>query len=363
MHSIISRRRLGLLAPAVLATTATRASAGRPDASAPVEAIRFPPYGIMPNDLLDDDKAPASWHADTDWPTWLRNVRDLLAHVLWPRWDRDGSVWVGASATRMTELTRADFTLLRDLRPLLATPAASTASGFTHERCFRIEDEPDVRDDAGNLLLDRNADFTLRRYLSGLAAQTVVEALCNRYIDRVFARTGACDIALKADLQRPRPYQMALLMGEAWFTHVIAKYANSPAMISGHTLSGAMGGVAARYALLEHAHEPAADRALMQHTVDVGDRRVLAGVHYPSDNIGSWITALLLCTATCPDHEGAAWLWQAIRRQSRVHAAVMAHAATHPGSPYGPSLAVLAHLGERPGMPMSELLAFARRHG
>ena len=99
----------------------------------------------------------------------------------------------------------------------------------------------------------------------------------------------------KRALQRPRPYQMALVMGKpGGHIYEEAFTAASPSMSSGHCLQGliGVGGIFEFFIekgtpiIGEHAD------ALRQYGVDIGDRRVMAGVHYPSDNLCSWIIAL-----------------------------------------------------------------------
>jgi hypothetical protein len=59
----------------------------------------------------------------------------------------------------------------------------------------------------------------------------------------------------------------------------------------------------------------------MQYAVDFGDRRVMAGVHYPSDNLGSWLLALDLIPRVCSPDTGAEVkrrIWTAISARSVI---------------------------------------------
>jgi membrane-associated phospholipid phosphatase len=62
----------------------------------------------------------------------------------------------------------------------------------------------------------------------------------------------------------------------------------SPSAISGHAFQGLMGCLAA---YLEFPEVTAYRADLVKLAVDIGDRRVLAGIHYPSDNAMSWWVA------------------------------------------------------------------------
>lgn len=110
-------------------------------------------------------------------------------------------------------------------------------------------------------------------------------------------------------------------------------------MISGHCFEAAMGGLSAFHRAQDLGCGSRVLDTLAQHAIDVGDRRVLAGVHYPSDNISSWIVALLIAPKACRDDQAAGWLWRAISERSVVYKAikdaVMAarHACTSSASP------------------------------
>ena len=148
-------------------------------------------------------------------------------------------------------------------------------------------------------------------------------------------------------MQRPRAYQISILLGYDWFTHQHAKSAVTPSMISGHCIEAMMGGIAAFYRAREIGTPSAALAALAQHTVDAGDRRVLAGVHYPSDNISSWLTGLLLCPHVCSNNDGASWMWQSITTKSMIYAEIKRAVEEDAGSPYHHSFDVLAYVGEQ----------------
>jgi hypothetical protein len=95
-----------------------------------------------------------------------------------------------------------------------------------------------------------------------------------------------------------------------------------------------------------------ADDVFRQFVIDVGDRRVFAGVHYPSDNLASWYVAMRLIPrvflADEKIYEPRKFLWNAIQR-SLVYKAMVAHTTSGAGaSPYEAmltSIKVLAGAG------------------
>ena len=325
--------------------------------------IDFPPYGRMvaefEADIEGGGSAPPDWHGPKDWLAWRGRAIDLLGLVLWPRYEPATRRWNGPAHAMMLPLTETDFALLARLRPVLMTTVQTGAGPVTHYELFQLEDAPDLRADDGSVLKPQSVHTTLRKYLKGLALPAVVEDLAKGYMRGLGGKAGTVDLEWKRELQRPRAYQMAVPLQVDGFTHQQATSAVTPSMISGHCFQMSMGGIAAFYKTRGLAVGEDFKTALAQHTVDVGDRRVFAGVHYPSDNISSWITALLVAPLTCPDLDGAKWLWAAVTARSRVYKAIADEVAAHPGSPYGPSLKVLKFLGENPGKAVDEAIAFA----
>jgi hypothetical protein len=185
--------------------------------------------------------------------------------------------------------------------------------------------------------------MSLRKYLETVLEPPKVDDLVGGFLRGVAAKAGNVDLEIKQDMQRPRAYQMAFLLDQDWFTHQDAKSAVTPSMISGHSVETLMGGVAAYYRAEQLAVPKAALENLAQQAVDVGDRRVLAGVHYPSDNISPWLTGLMLCAQVCPDSGGREWARTAITGHSEVYKAIVGASAK--GSPYEISLELLALVG------------------
>jgi hypothetical protein len=304
----------------------------------------FPPYGRMIKEWEDDidGKPPSDWLGNADWSTWRDGMSTLLSHVLWPRFDKPTQSWIGPAVETMRRLTLADFELLKVLRPRLDQNTNPPVKPMLQKDLFILED---VKTDpqTGVKLSDRGPDLSLRKYLEDVLESSKLDELVGNFLAGVGAKAGNVDLEMKQDMQRPRAYQVAVLLEQDWFTHQDARTAVTPSMISGHCVETLMGGVA-NYYRAEQLTVPAAALANMaQHTVDVGDRRVLAGVHYPSDNISSWLTGLLLCAQVCPDTRGRAWVWDAITNHSEVYKAVVAASAK--GSPYRLPLQLLGRIG------------------
>jgi hypothetical protein len=333
-----------------------------------VSKVMFPPYGHMVQeyeaDIADGGTAPSDWRETAgDWLVWRSKVLDLLSTVLWPRYDYKTQAWVGPAANFMEELTSADFALLRGLRSRLDTPAG-LANPLTRFELFQFEDTTTVQLAVNGIpgitlkaIELRSVERTLVEHMTGVVSQPILDGLVSRYRQGLGDKAGSLDLQLKQQLQRPRAYQMAVLMNQDWFDHRWARTAVSPAMISGHCFQGSMGGVAAFYELSKRTNDAKAMDRLEQHTVGIGDQRVLAGVHYPSDNLSSWIVALLLCPLVCEDVKGRKMLWRAIERHSVVFASIRDAVDDGKAEVYRRSLDLVRLLGEQPCMGVDAALA------
>jgi hypothetical protein len=285
---------------------------------------------------------PAAWVGDITYDQWRDKIVDLLRHVLWPRY-RNGA-WDGPATKFMDAITDQDFELFKILRPKIAEQLTLGSETITQYQLFMIEDESDAVDDDGTVKLDRSVDKTLRKYLANKADATNIELLAKDYLQGLGAKAGIVDLDLKNDMQRPRAYQVAFLKGIP-FSHQHAKSAVTPSMISGHCLEMMMGGLWAFFRARELGCSDAALDAIAQHSVDCGDRRVFAGVHYPSDNISSWITGLLLAPLVSPGKDGQEWLWKAISEMSAVYREISKAIEDGKGESYKLSMALLRAIG------------------
>lgn len=307
-------------------------------------ARALPPYGYMPEKFrrevaLFPVPQGFRWQGRpataADYTEFIESEAARMASFLWPVYDRETGKWIGSAEAGARALTAADIKVMGTLRGMLSqqVTCGENTLQVTHRELFRQEDE--------------SAIGTVDLYMSGLAPD-VLRAL-RKAIDGGFIRLGPTHLRLKEKFQRPRPYQMSYV-ARASFAYEVAVSAVTPALVSGHGLQGlvvrTLGYVAQRNAITG-ANDIA---CLQQYCVDIGDRRVFAGVHYPSDNISSWYTGLRLCDHLFEDpQEGAVakrFMVEAIRR-SAVHAAIVQAVAQDPNSPYKSPMFELKQESER----------------
>ena len=300
--------------------------------SAAVSTGSLPPWGCMKPAYAEavDGKPPKKFRlrdgtlpTAAQWTAWLDGLADDLATFLWPRFV-NGS-WVGAAAGWMTEMSIADLALLPALALQLDTPIGSTP--LTHRALFVAEDEAPP-------------SITGFLHYYAAAATPVLKKMPALIAEGGGAFAGPVALCIKQRMQRPRPYQMAMMLGGTGLKHETANSAVTPSLISGHCIQGAMALVNVVHGL-EHKADGSVvplDAAMLGHLqsflIDGGDRRVFAGVHFPSDNISSWYCALRLCrhfffdpaadpAQTAIDQDRArAVLWDAVSNKSAVYDAI-----------------------------------------
>lgn len=287
--------------------------------------IEFPPYGqfarIYVSSVDPNSLAPNHWRPDcpkvereSSFLDWRNETVRIINRVLWPSWDAAESSWIEPNIDRMKELTEADFegfdTLnseaALDGRP--ATPVSATSIP-THLQYFVDEDTSKLG--ARYFFYDPTLPASeLERFVTDLGESLVEKA-------------GSISIQVKTIIQRPRAYQVAKIMGR---THrfELAETSMTSSMSSGHCFQGCLAAAGVYSAWLQRGFTPTDKQlaALGQFGVDVGDRRVFAGVHYPSDNLSSWIMDLRLIDEVCPDKRVGRFLADAITQQSRVFALI-----------------------------------------
>lgn len=281
------------------------------------------PYGRMnETHQWDMQRQPVPdafmWHGRKATPAQFTAYIDSeareIADNLWPRYDGG---WQGHAAPHAVQLTVDDLELMDELREHLfeQAPCGTSDQRFTHRALFEKE--------------DLSAKPTLELYFPRLQPE-LLDKLRQAVVD-AFPMLGPVHLRFKAHLQRPRACQTAFWLGRQSFVHEHAASADTPAMISGHCLQGLVVRTLAFFAQRRLVqNHPGGEAAMRQYCVDIGDRRVFAGVHYPSDNVGSWYCALRLC-----DHlfgtigpQAKVFMWKAITEHSTVYKALQRSAAT-----------------------------------
>lgn len=299
----------------------------------------FPPYGPMHAGLraaIQRFPIPVGYEAPPGKPlpqAWKDKYNGLLTRMsdtFWPRWDTTaagGPSWAGKARTDMAALTDADFKLLPALMQLIDSPVVQRAAGSgalpsatPHVEYFRREDgSPEPWPAMEYLTMDD------RTSLASAATRVGVGPFIGRLGFFQQAHCTAPTLPMKDAIQRPRPYQLSSLRGQA-FSYLYGPGAVTSALPSGHAIQGVMSVCGALMELWDAFQPtPALLARLSQYAVDVGDRRVMAGVHYPSDNLASWCVALSLCDELYGANAKAArqFLVGAIRDHSVVFRAIV----------------------------------------
>jgi hypothetical protein len=325
--------------------------------------LLFPPYGVM--DQAEQAAvrltAPADWIGDASAPThleqwlaWRDGVLKDINQVLWPQWDPTNVAWQEAeSLYTMERLTRADLHVLEAMgrklpgRGLDSLPDSPNREDecFSHREMFIIEDDRPLDDDQPKIPF---ASF-YHQYDRSLPRR-IADSVAPLWFRSVHQKLASAVHQFKVLLQRPRPYQMAMMLGHFDFVREIGQTALTPSACSGHCLQGVVGvgGVLEVFAANDVTLESSNRRALQQFAVDIGDRRVMAGIHYPSDNLCSWMILMHLADRVYRNPCIKQWLWFAIEHQSRVYAEILEAAKHDWGRVYEPVLQRIRKLAPDP---------------
>jgi hypothetical protein len=295
---------------------------------------------------------------------WRGKLLEIVTTLLWPTYDFETLSWQGPATSRIAGITESDFHMLEALRPNLRLNVPGVATPISHFEMFQLEDraENKLELEAG---VDRGVDKTLRYYLEGRADKLTIDTLAKWIESGMLRKAGSLPMQLKRSLQRPRAYQISDCLGYSWFTHHQAMSSVSPSMISGHSFKGCTMGVASFYHATALGCSDAVLDALARIAVDFGDRRVFAGVHYPSDNLGSWICAMLICKHVCADggQLGRQFLWQALSKNSVVYSTISQAVEEGQAGDFAAALMLLRKMGDNPELDVDEALAWARSSG
>src|SRR3569833_1668567 len=192
----------------------------------------LPPWGLMDEALLGDISKrpiPKDWKptngsqvSPAKWARWRDDVISEIAAVLWSVFLPDSTAW---QSTAVQALVNVDFELLARLHPLILAPIrALNPTTVTHVDFFLDEDDESKLFATGYERYDPRLPAELRAEL-----QKQLEA---GFQDKV----ATLDLQMKQAFQRPRAYQVAVIQQRRRFSHLEAKTANTPSMVSGHCL-------------------------------------------------------------------------------------------------------------------------------
>jgi hypothetical protein len=313
-----------------------------------MNSATLPPWGQLDESLrkqIADRPIPEAWRGlssgslEQQWKQWFEALVHDLSVLLWPTFDERRGKWTTPPNDALID---ADFALMKSLWKQLDEPIRGLGPNKTLQRkLFDEEDDHTVifgveyerYDPAFPEHLRKDRQFT----------QILVNG-CDRKI-------GSLHFQLKQKFQRPRPYQVAFIQQRRDFQHEFTRLGPHPSLVSGHCLQGCVAGMSA-YLLLAPGLDFASVDVLKQFAVDIGDRRVFAGVHYPSDNLSSWYTAFKLLPHVV---DGAAlpaarsFLWDAICNKSIVYQAIAEHVNVHgTASPYEKAVTAIGAAAQPP---------------
>jgi hypothetical protein len=303
--------------------------------------IYFPPYGVLNDHFLDVIQEhplfPNDWRSlrgshltlGEQWRIWKEETLDIIAAVLWPRYEPGGG-WRGTSKDSMNALTEADLRLMPYFRTMLEQPV-SAHTGITHREFFEIEDTQAKPFGSMHPAYDPTMPFRLLEKMPRVMSWSLG------------AKAGTAAPQFKKVLQRPRGYQIALMLSHNGFHTQRAITSDSPSICSGHAYEGTMMTAGIIELFLRDREPLTKDQwtAIQQFAVDIGDRRVMAGVHYPSDNLASWLMVMRIAPRVFRIAEIKDRLWHAISQQSHVYTKLCETAQGTAGEVYRPALQAL----------------------
>ncbi|MEL6467729.1 MAG: hypothetical protein AAFQ58_22410 [Pseudomonadota bacterium] len=245
-----------------------------------------------------------------DWKLGEAEFRDffedhmkLFRDLFWPEYDHTNRRWWGLSRDTALESTKLEIEITLE--------EFQSSNSMSEKRCdtFTSNDTLASLDERWHYRVEDGFHDVSEPVLSAASGGSGANIVC--YSDSIDAKEFSANFSaatkkkavglfdFKPRLRRPRPYQMATWLGYDEFKYEVASTHNHkgfhPSFISGHCVLGILRGCAIFELWLNKGDVANADfDALSNYMVDYGDRRVLGGVHYPSDSIGSWILALNL---------------------------------------------------------------------
>jgi hypothetical protein len=280
----------------------------------------FPPYGLMNEDdmsVVNNPVKPAAWRGDQkSFEQWFDRTFKTIQKLLWPSFDQHTKTWVGSSKGSMEQLTRLDLSVMRKL--YAAVPDAIDRPVDAPIGLQPLKTQHDLFSEEDLHVTNWGTSYTTYdKTFTDAQVKNLVSIITN-----AFGKSeGNILLRMKYLLRRPRAYQMAPLLGFDDFTYFEALSADTPSMCHGHCAQGLLlvGAVMERFIL--SGTKLGADnwRALEQFSVDIGDRRVLARVHFPSDLLSSWYIVMGMANHVFATSEVKMHLWSAISNRSQMY--------------------------------------------
>lgn len=305
------------------------------------------PFGNLsiwqrPRGQLNPFRKPTAFRGtDAEYRDIVQGWIDEVKENLWPLYENDN--WAGGAASFHEEGAKQEVQICFDEfqaneNVLEKNPEFSSARQFAHRFHYRIEDGL-VFDEHEKLYPADARGFGYRVSRAGgsnfLAYRPDIDIADfeKQFFGDPEPRQTEI-FSIKNLFQRPRPWSIATTMGLSDFiwdrADGLRHTGVHPAFPSGHCYQGIVhsGHVLQKWRdAADDGAVPTDDFfALQQYAVDFGDRRVFAGVHYPTDNISSWILALKLQKHMFDDaDEIEKFAIEAIRDRSAVYNLIQTH--------------------------------------
>lgn len=314
------------------------------------------PFGVLNNEYTARLKglltAPGDWPAgqESNFENILRGWLDEVVSSIWPAWEN--GAWVGDAASDMASTTAAELVLAANLyhgqggqpdvlNEVPAVPPAPDNVPRNHEWHYKIEDAlvldpkylyveaPEGGQPSYDFVASNNIGSNFLVYDPTFDIKQFEQLFWGR-----MRRIEPPIFDIKQRLQRPRPWTAATALDVEGFRWVVAggffvtHTGVHPSLLSGHCIQGILGGCSVFEGLMQQGAEitPSTKRAIQKYMVDWGDRRVFAGVHYMTDNVGSWTLARRMIPHLFSNPEVIeALAVEAITRHSQVFDDIVEH--------------------------------------
>lgn len=308
--------------------------------------MNLPPYGSPPKQISMPVpyKRMEDWSgSDSEWRAFYDTmVSDIKTHI-WPVWNTSTLSWDGDAAQFAQAATKAENALciqhIQKANVLQQLPHTPQYQGphapKSHYWHYSVEDAIGSFG-AGSKFEIKVQSFPIRNVV--YYDDQIVPEDMDQFFPKMFRRKYEGIYRTKLEFRRPRPQQTAFIFGQEDFVWQQARSnvhtGNHPALISGHCAQGLLLMCTLVDELLQTG-TPASDirlDAYAQYAVDFGDRRVFAGVHYPTDNLSSWVMVLRLIPWVFPKHGDflQSFIREAIMTKSTVYKLMDQHFGDHP---------------------------------